>query len=325
MPFRPGDYKQSHSYTVADLDLVISDNTLKGHLDIFLLSCQVDGLSPATIIYYRKQVGYFLVFLTGVKHPSEVTVNHVRVYILSLQARGISPFSVSAAYRAVKRFFSFLVNEHTVTVSPFASMKPPKVPEKVIQPFTVDHLKKMFRVLEVDGSYCAVRNRAILLIFLDTGLRLAELTGIQLADIAIQAGRVKVNGKGSKERIVHLGEQAHKALLSYLLARRDRFHDSLPCLWLTEEGIELGMWGIVSMIRKLKKRADIKGVRCSPHTFRHTCAVFYLKNGGDSGTLQTMLGHEDSQMTRHYAKTALNDQMIQVHQKASPGDNLFRK
>jgi integrase/recombinase XerC len=174
------------------------------------------------------------------------------------------------------------------------------------------------------------RDRAIVLTFVDTGLRLSELAGIQLSDIDIRRGTIRVTGKGSKQRLVHMVTETQKAILKYLLQRRERYErykrdDTLPCLWVTEECRPLQPEGIRQVVLRLGRRVGITGVRISPHTFRHTFAILALRNSMGEFALQRLLGHSILAMTRRYTATFNDDDAILAHTKASPVAHLRLK
>jgi len=300
------------------LDIITSDTTLLGQLRIFLLSCKVNELSPRTIEDYAQKVGAFVAFCQsqGVKEPQDVTTNHVRIFLLVLRER-IKPSSIHDYYGCINRFFNWLVQESILEHSPMERMKPPRVPKQVIQPFSQDDIRRMLVVLDED-SFRGYRNTAVILTFLDTGLRLSELATIQLTDIDFDNGIMKVMGKGRKERFVRVGKDAQKAILRYLLMRKDK----LPSLWVTDHGEPIKARGIQSLIKRLGKRAGITDARCSPHTFRHTFAVSCLRNGMGEFNLQSLLGHTTLEMTRRYVRTFGVSDALSAHEKASPVDNL---
>jgi len=152
------------------------------------------------------------------------------------------------------------------------------------------------------------------------GLTQKELANIQLDDIEFIRSTITVMGKGSKQRMVKIGKLTKKELVSYLFIRGNEPGH----LWLTEERRPLTSAGIQINIKRLCKRAGITGVKRGPHTFRHTAAINYLRNGGDIFTLQIMLGHSSLTMVRRYLKTLGAEDMIRVHEKASPVDNLLK-
>jgi integrase/recombinase XerC len=295
------------------------NNNLTRHLQGFLLSGRVDGLSPRTLADYEYKVGAFVSFCLGlgVDDPGQVTASEVRQFILKLQERGGAPSSVSGYCKSVKRFFNWMVEEKILDQSPMARIHPPRVPQKIIMPFSPEHIKNLL-LLCVDGTFIGARNRALVLMFLDTGLRLSEMAGIQLVDINFDREVIKVMGKGAKERVVRIGRTAQKALLHYLLMRQDDY----PCLWVSEERKPLTHWGIAQVIDTLKKRSGISDVRCSAHTFRHTFATRALMNGAGEFEVQSLLGHSKLDMTRRYAASLRSEEAVVGHRKWSPVDNL---
>lgn len=259
----------------------------------------------------------FVSFCTaqGAKEPAEVTANHIRVFLLLLQER-MKPVSVHAYYGCVNRFFNWLVEEAILARSPMARMRLSRVPRQTIQPFTTDDIRRMLVLF--DGSLRGHRNRAIVLAFPDTGLRLSELAGIMLTDMDFDRGLIKVRGRGAKERIVRIGKETQKAIVSYLLQRKDNH----PCLWITEGCEPIRRRDIQWLIQRLGKRAGITDARCSPHTFRHTFAITCPRNGIGEFNLQCLLGHTTLHMTRRYVQSLGTSDAIAAHEKASPVDNM---
>jgi len=304
--------------TLNRLPTITADTTLGGQLEVFLLTCKVNGLSPRTLSDYGDKIGRFVTFCQaqGIDEPKQITPHHIRVFLLFLQER-IKASSVHDYYGCIHRFVNWLVEEEILKESPMERMRPPKVPRQIIQPFTRDHVVRMLTVC--GDTFLGCRNQAIIKTFVDTGLRLSELEGIQLSDLDFDNSTIKVMGKGAKERRVRISPDTQKAILRYLLRRKD---DGLPCLWVTEEHKPLRARGISSMIRRLGERAGITHqVRTSAHTFRHTAAIQYLRNKGDQFTLQIMLGHSTLEMSRRYVSTLGVEDMLKVHQTASPVEN----
>jgi len=229
----------------------------------------------------------------------------------------MKPSSVHDYYGCIHRFVNWLLEESVLEESPMERMRAPKVPKQIVQPFSRDHIVRMLTVC--GDTFIGLRNQAIVKTFLDTGLRLSELAGIQLSDLDFDLGTIKVMGKGAKERHVRMSPETQKAILRYLLRRKA----SKPsCLWVTEEHKPLRAQGVRQMIRRLGERGGISGdVKVSPHTFRHTAAIQYLRNKGDQFTLQVMLGHSSLEMTRRYVSSLGVEDMLKVHQTASPVEN----
>mgnify|MGYP000604040612 CR=1 FL=1 len=295
----------------------LNDGSLENHLKLFILTCRVNNLSPRTVNDYAQKIGAFVSFLEqeGITAPAEITATYVRLFLLGTQQR-CKPVSVHDYYGTINRFFNWLVEEEILKESPMSRMHPPKVPKELIKPFKSQDIDDLLALCQ--NNFLGIRNRAIILTFLDTGLRLSELASIQLADMDLDREIIKVMGKGAKERMVRTGRETQKAILKYLLQR----NDNLPCLWVTEERRPMKWNGIQIMIIRLGKRAGLKSVRCSPHTFRHTFAISCLRNGMGEFSLQWLLGHSTLQQTKKYCGSLGANEAIVAHQKASPVDNM---
>ena len=309
--------------SLSALDSLPAQTELGKLLKNYLIADKVEGKSEKTLFIYSQVVGHFIQFAHANNFPDEaasITASHVRLFLLSFQERGLAPASVNAYYRALNTFFNWLVNEGFIEKSPMQNIKPPRVPKKIIKPFSRQDIDNLLLVCS-GTRFMDVRNRAMVLILLDTGLRLAELAGIQVEDINLDHETIRVMGKGAKERIVRIGKTAQKALLRYVLMRDDGY----PCLWVSGGRRPMRKLGIKVAVRRLCLRAGITGTKPGPHTFRHTAAISYLRNGGGEFTLQIMLGHSTLQMTRRYVSSLGAEDMISAHKLASPVDNLKLK
>jgi len=295
----------------------LNDGTLENHLKLFLLTCQVNNLSPRSISDYSQKIGAFLDFLEhqGFNRLEEINSTQIRLFLLDRQQR-CKPASVKDYYGCIARFFNWLVEEEIIEESPMARMRPPRVPKQLIKPFKPQDITDLLSLC--DNTFLGLRNRAIILTFLDTGLRLSELANIQLEDMDFDREIIKVMGKGAKERVVRMGKETQKAVLKYLLQR----DDSLPCLWVTEERRPLHREGVQTMIIRLGRRAKITGVRVSPHTFRHTFGTWSIKHGANIFEVQSLLGHSTLAMTRKYAATIDSEDAVKHHKAFSPVDRL---
>ena len=177
------------------LDQMIRRGDLRAYLQAFLLTGKVDGLAPATLRDYGQKIGAFATFCSGlgIKDPKSLTASDVRMFLGKLRD-SVSPISVGDYYRCVKQFLNWMVEERVLKQNPMATIRPPKVPKKVITPFTADHIKRLLLLCD-DRQFLGARNRAIVLMFLDTGLRLSELANIQIKDVDFDRETIKVMGK----------------------------------------------------------------------------------------------------------------------------------
>ena len=303
------------------IDVLLVQSEMSDKLRRYLISCQVEGKSAATTGIYTYTITSFIRFLEEnlpTLSLSTISTDDVRLFLLSLQNRNLSPSTVQSHYRALNTFFNWLVNEGYLKTSPMARIKPPRVsPDILIKPFTRHQIDDL--VLLCSGkTFIDLRNRAIVFMFLDTGLRLAELAGIKLTDIDIDQRTITVLGKGGKERRVKFGHETKKVLLRYVLARDDKYN----CLWVTRTRTPMTRRGVQTAIFRLCTRAEIVGAKRGPHSFRHTAAMAFLMNSEDPFALQTLLGHSTLEMTRRYTRSLQEKHMLNVYEKASPVDNM---
>ena len=300
------------------LQTLVGRKGLEGYLQAFLLACEVDGLSPYTIRDYKKRIGLFILFMgsVGIDEVEKVTIDYIRLFLLK-KKEVCGPVSIYNYHRDLKRFFNWLVQEGRLKTSPVAHMKPPRMPKTLIKPFEPDQLRHLLKFCN-DSTFLGLRNKAIILVFWDTAVRLCEMARMQIEDLDFTRGVIKVHGKGAKERVVAIQPRTQKILLRYLLSRNDRHH----CVWVSEERCPLTVWGIENMVQKLGKRAQLQNVRCSPHTFRHTSATMCLQNGAGEFEVQAMLGHSTLTMTRRYVASINSEKAAEAHKRFSPVEHL---
>ncbi len=302
----------------------------------FKLSCQTEGKSPKTIEWYTTFLYRFLAFLqfrNFATDAAQISKEVIRAFILYLQVEAktprskkpLSPATVQGYVRTLKSFFSWVVREEYLSDSPTAKIPVPKAPQKVLNTFTHEQIGKLAQeCYRSNGN--GYRNLAVLLLLLDSGIRVSELVHIDLDDINQAEGWIKIKvGKGGKERIVPVGSLVQKSLWKYINHFRPQpLTQKVIRLFLSGDGLPLTKSGIQQMLRRCGKRAGISGVRCSPHTFRHTFAKSYLVNGEDIFSLQKILGHTSLASVRTYLNLFGTDVKKQ-HQKYSPADNLVNE
>jgi site-specific recombinase XerD len=311
-------------------------NNLKRLVHDFLTAKQVEGKSLATLSFYRRNLGRFLWWLKNEGHSADIHKINVRLlrsflgYVQKTPKRNYkkpifpqplpSMATLDAFWRSFQSLFAWLVTEGLINAdkSPMKTLVRPKVPKKVIQDIPLELIKKALDLWD-KNLLIGARNRAIILVLLDTGMRVGECAGITLSDINLGNGLIKVTGKGSKQRLVRLGEMSGAALKHYLSLRKGYTSESL---WIGRDGRPLKKDGIQIMIRRLSKLGG--NVRWSAHTFRNTFSINYLRAGGDPFTLQILGGWEDLEMPRRYCAALRVEDAFAVHKKASPADQMKR-
>jgi integrase/recombinase XerC/integrase/recombinase XerD len=232
----------------------------------------------------------------------------LRAWLVELRTT-LAPVSVAGYVRTLRVLGNWLAAEGLASASALRGLRRPRVPHKVIEPVADDVLRRLLAI-------CSPRDRAIVLLMIDTGLRVSEVAALRLGDLRPD-GTLKVQGKGSKERIVPVGATARTAIVRYIGQRGPGRPDD--ALWLGRKG-EISARGLQHMVRRLKARLGVTG-RLSPHSLRHTFARSYLVNGGDVFSLQRILGHTSLDMVKRYVALADVD-LVTRHAGASPADRL---
>jgi len=286
---------------------------LLGH---FLLAKKVEGRSPRTLEWYQEALEAFERFCRGqgfVLDPTKVTPLHIRMWLAHIQDTGVSKSTVNSRFRTLRAFFNWCVAEGIVDRSPMSNIRTPSVGSIVIPVFAPEHVKALLYLCP-PNTWWGARDLAIILTLLHTGIRLSELTGLKLSDLNFTGDCIRVRDKGDKERTIYLALEAQQAILRYLRHRSD----GAPYLWLSRQGTRLTSNAVQQLIRDLGRKAGLKGVRCSAHTFRHTFAVNFLKAGGSLRHLQEIMGHTSMKPLEAYLRTVSADDAIQVHRQIKP-------
>ena len=314
----------SHTRLDTARDPSPAESELERHLKYWLLSLQVDAYSPFTLEAYQDRVGLFIGFIEkqGITKLDKIERSHVRMFLLALQQKKLAPATINAYYRAIQSFFTWQQREGSITATPLLNMQAPKVPEKTPQPASNEDIANLL-LLTSGKLFYDVRNRALILLFLDTGLRLSEMTSIKLKDLNLDTGNVKVMGKGAKERTVTFGKTARASLMKYMFLREERVKEKYrDCLWITEGGKPLMRDGIRTIFKRLCQRAGITDARHGPHTLRHNFATMSIRNGANLFYVQALMGHSDLKMTRRYAKLIDSEIAGLTHYQFSPVEHL---
>lgn len=289
---------------------------LAAYLDMFMLHQEAAHHTPKTLSYYRYTLANFLDYLSvrGVKGPEGVKATHIRAFLTDLQKQGYADTTVHGHARAVKAFFNFLVTEEVLDASPMRKVTMPKLEQKIHPPFSGEDIEALLKACQ--HSKNALRDKAIVLCLLDSGLRAAEFVGMNVGDVD-KDGLVRVHGKGMKDRYVRLGAKARKAMLHYLAKRKARQGEPL---WASKRG-RLTTSGLNQMLKRLGKQT---GIHCHPHRFRRTFAVWALRGGMNVHHLRAILGHADLQMALRYLALVKED-IEEAHKQASPVNNFLGK
>ncbi len=275
------------------------------------------GLADNTVQAYSRDLIRFFQFLEKKKlTPLEVSKDQITEYT-SIIGRRLSSRSVARNISAVRSFFRFLVSEGRIKSSPTRLVETPRVSMRlpgVLSQADVEHLLSQPDVSRPIGQ----RDMAMLEILYATGLRVSELVNLKTQDLNLEAGYVRTLGKGSKERVIPMGEKAVAAVKEYLSGARIRLTKGTnsPYLFLTFRGRPMTRQGFWKIIKKYGRQALIKK-KLTPHSIRHSFASHLLDAGADLRSVQVMLGHADISTTQIYTHVT-RERLKDVHQKCHP-------
>ena len=294
-----------------------------------------EGKSHQTVIWYSRVVRYFGDYLKERQLTDtldNLSVDLARDFVLHLQTRrkwpdrqchlaeqNLRAISVQTYVRALRGFFNWIYREGYTRENILANLRPPKAPRTLAEVLRDEEVGRILACIDPETSWGS-RDSAMLIIMLDTGLRLSEVANLAMANAHLDEGYLKVMGKGAKERMVPIGGVAQKALLRYVYKfRPEPLNASEDTLFLTPEGRAMSANGVQMVIRRLALKSGVK--RLHPHLCRHTFATNSLMNGGDVFTLQQILGHTTLEMVRRYVNLASAHVRVQ-HRKFSPMDRM---
>ena len=280
-------------------------------------------LSPHTIAAYRRDLICLRNFCDKQDIPSwgELRVHNLRRYAATEFASGLSPRSVQRRLSGARMFMQYLIRENHVKSNPVVEVSAPKAPRRL--PDTLDAEQMMLLVNVRGDEPVDLRDRALMELLYSSGLRLAELIGLDLGVIDRDDGTVRVLGKGGKERIVPVGRYALKAVSDWQRVRANMADAKEQALFVGTRGKRISPRSVQAMV---KRRATEAGLpqRVHPHLFRHSFATHMLESSGDLRGVQEMLGHADIGTTQIY--THLDFQhLAQIYDKAHPRAQRVKK
>lgn len=305
--------------------------TLSQAIGGFELSLRARSLSPNTISDYMRTLNSLARSLETNPLISRIHKEDIEGY-LNEQSQTLANKSLLNRHIGLSAFWTWCVSEGLCKENIIHRIKAPKPEEKIVDPLTEEEIRALLTSIQHSKPYklngviagpveftlpFASRNKAIIFLLLDTGLRVSELCSISLKDLDLKGQHVNVMGKGDKERQLPFSSRTAQAIYKYVgLRAAARPEDPL---FLSRGKRRLGREELAHTLSNIGKRAKVNG-RVHPHRFRHTFAINYLRNGGDVYTLQKMLGHSTMEMCRRYLALAQVD-LETAHRRASPVDN----
>lgn len=298
-------------------------------LDLFIRDRKLINIRPSTINWYSKQLKYFNKYLLDhdlPNAPADITIEMVENFILYQQEENHNkPESINGRIRALKAFFGFLTKKAYLETNPLKTLKQLRDTGHIVPTFTEEHLLNLLRQPKI-STFTGFRDYTIMIILLDTGVRIGELLAVQIDDLVMEAGipqEIKIKQpKNRKERILPLSQKTQAILRQYLEVRRKSIYGSkVPFLFPNVDCGRLHTRTVQGQIAKYGRDAGIENVRVSPHTFRHTFAKMWVMAEGDILSLQEILGHSSVDMVRNYARLFRTD-IKKKHARYSPFTTL---
>ena len=296
---------------------------LTGEIKRFLEWLTVErGYSARTIDSYGRDLAEFAGFLAGEVELAAIDAQHVRQYVYTLHGRNKGT-SVARKLSALRSFFRFLIREGVLGKDPVAGVAMPKLARYMPVFLTVDEVFSLLEAPKAADSFAA-RDRAILELLYSTGMRVSELSSLNLDQLDFETEMVRVTGKGNKERLVPVGRPALESLESYYPQRQEiiaaRVKLGKPAdreaVFLNGRGGRLTVRSIERLVKEYAQRVGL-AARVTPHALRHSFATHLLEMGADLRTVQELLGHVSLSTTQRYTHLNL-DHLAEVYDKAHP-------
>lgn len=295
-------------------------------LEGYFLAANARRLSENTIREYANTFRKFSSFLGEDPPMGEITPNHIRRFLV---AQTVSKKTLLNYHIGLSALWTWALKEELVSENIIRKIDRPKPEKKAIKPYSQADLRAMLGALRYSKPYYRPgkretshklrfeeRNRAMILLLLDTGIRSSELCNLKIHHVDLKARYIRVMGKGDKERILPYSARTGKALWRNLATRED--DDLGDPLFERKDNQHFDPNSLLKVFRVIGKRAGVRGVNI--HRFRHTFAINFLRNGGDPWSLQMMLGHATLEMVKNYLALA-NADLEKNHRIASPVDH----
>ena len=291
------------------------------HQENFLKYLELEKrYSPHTLTAYRNDLEEFFSYLSsayGMISLAEIQHGMIRSWMVTLMEQNIVARSINRKLSTLRSFYKYLLRHGEVKQNPMLKIQPPKNSKKLPVFVEKEKMKLLFDEVHFDNDFESLRNKLILEMFYSTGMRLAELIGLQTNDIDLHEGVLKVLGKRNKERIIPFPRPLKKVIQSYLKAREMEVKEiGSTQFFVNSSGKKLYpklVYRIVVKYIEMVSTLDKK----SPHVLRHTFATHMLNNGADINAIKELLGHANLSATQVYTHNTI-EKLKNIHQQAHP-------
>lgn len=296
-------------------------NPVSIYIEAFLQHLKALKYSRKSIESYKQALNRFSSFLTAnnIVRMADVTSEDLAAYRLELVDRKYADQSIGLYLRTVRKLFQHLEETRQIFINPARSLKIPRSKTDIKPVPTEEEMESLLSQPDISQP-TGIRDRAVIETFYSTGARLDELCCMNVYDVELKQGRVKITGKGSKQRVVPMGRQAVFWTDKYLKDVRPGFLRKRPdehALWLGFLGKRINQLIVERFIRDYGKKAGIRHP-VTPHALRRACATHMLRGGAHPVEIQMLLGHASLRVLSHYLKVTITD-MMKTHSKGRPG------
>lgn len=291
----------------------------------FLFECEVKHFSQKTMKGYRNNLSRFFNYLDekySIQDVEEITARQIKDFFKELWRNGRKVTYTNGLLKVFRAFFKYALQEEYISTNPCAKVPWGKEDIILIKTFSDDEVKRMLDVFN-ERDYMSIRNKAIIAMLVDTGIRNNELCELKTEDV--YDGYIKIFGKGSKERMVGISPYLQKCIIKYVNARRGYFayKNVEEHFFLSKNGKKLTVEAVERLVAKAGEIAEVdSSIRCSPHTLRHYFAQAQLRNNLDVYSLARLMGHNNIKITQRYLQSMQDKDVIERGIRSSPIMNL---
>lgn len=316
--------RQNVLTTVANTSTAKQQLSFEDLLQSFILDCKSKNLSPLTLRFYQDSIQQMKDAFQEQQVPLDIyaiTSRQIKNYFVAyLIEKGKSDNTVNGRIKALKQFLKYLFEEGWLTQNVAEELHVVKAAKLMIQTFTKEQVAALLEQPD-RKTFTGYRDFTMMVLLFETGMRISELCNLKIGDLFFKEQEIRIiKGKGGRARRVPFQQTSAKVVRRYLDIRGELETDAL---FVNINNKPISTRALQEKMQVYGIAASIKGVRVSPHTFRHTMAKFYILNGGDPFTLRRILGHATLDMVDYYVELFSSD-IKQQHKKFSPVENMKR-
>ncbi len=300
--------------------MTFHDQTLFMNLNSYLSYIEFEKrYSPNTLLSYKNDLEQFSSFLFNhfqIDSENQVTQQHIRSWLVQLLSDSIQPKSISRKLSTIKSFFRYLHRNNTIANNPALSLTAPKLGKRLPGFVPEADISKIFNEIVFEDNEQGLRDRLILELLYTCGLRRNELIELEIKNIDLVIGRIKVMGKGGKERLLPIGNKLIDSLEKYFITLKLNEEIRSPYLFFNKKGNKLDPKSVYNLVVRYLSMVTLTEKK-SPHILRHSFATHLLEHGADLNSVKTLLGHSSLASTQVYTHNTI-ERLKEAYEKAHP-------